>query len=191
MSASLDACGLCGAGAEVTNPLVQDDFYDDVRIHLHCLNSQAGREWQAERSAADPRYGRYLSLITVARPVECPSCGTADRISPKAFGMGAGQWEANCTSCHGHTVLVNGYRSATERDLLRRLQTSAHRFNLGRDVDGMEQELTALAEEAVAAGLSQPCECGGTHRLDAPPRCRECANVLLDSPFHVASGSPG
>lgn len=61
MSASLDTCSLCGAGAEVTNPLVQDDFYDDVRIHLHCLNSQAGREWQAERQRIRATIGTWRS----------------------------------------------------------------------------------------------------------------------------------
>lgn len=185
MSENQRTCTICGTGGEAMNPLVQDEFYDDVRIHLHCLNGPAGRAWQAERAAADPRYARYQTLITVARPVECPSCGVPNRISPKAFGMGAGHWEATCTSCHRHATIIDGYRSAEEGALLRRLQALAHHFRLGRELDSVEAELDAIVSEADRASLPRPCECGGSHRLEARPRCRHCAGVLLDSAFHV------
>lgn len=188
MIAATDVCTLCGAGGEQQNPLVPDEYYADVRLHLHCLNSAEGRAWIGARSEADAGYARYWRLITVGQPVACASCGADERISPKGYGMGAGHWELNCTSCHRYRPLLSAYRSPEQRALLRRLQVLAQRFKLARDVPEVLRELEVLATQETAAGLAEECECGGTHSVAARPRCGTCAGVLIDSPFHVGTG---
>lgn len=176
---------MCGEDGQPLNPLVADEFYQGVSVHLHCLNSPAGRARHDAQCAADPQYARYSMLITVGLSVPCSSCGVAGRLSPKGYGMGAGHWAENCGSCHRHRSGLNAYRSPAEADLVRRLQLLCQQFKVGNDVGGVLEELAGLELPAPSAGPDEACACGGTYSLAAPPRCQQCSGVLLDSPFHV------
>lgn len=178
-------CELCGGIAEAQNPLVPDEFYPGVRLHLHCLNSPAGADWTRMRAEADPSYARYLSLITSGHQVACPSCGASERLSPKASGMGAGYWEANCRSCHRYRPLLDAYRGPMERESYETLCGLAREFRLGANAAGILARVEQLAVEVDSLLPEGTCSCGGQFSLAARPRCSRCREVLLDSPFHV------
>jgi len=185
MHDSPDRCELCGGAAETQNPLVPDEFYPGVQLHLHCLNSAAGVSWTRMRADADPAYARYLSLITIGHQVACSACGSSERLSPKASGMGAGHWEASCRSCHRYRVHLNAYRGSVERELVETLCTLAREFRLGVDPAGTLDRVEQLAVEADPLLPDEACSCGGRFSLAARPRCSRCQEVLLDSPFHI------
>lgn len=179
----MGSCTLCGRPPEQADPLVPDEFYDDVAIHLHCLNGEPGLEWRRARAAADPAYARYLALTTMGLEQHCPACDTPQVLSPKAAGMGAGHWELCCDTCAACRPLLNGYRPG-ERELVMELSRRAFTFRKGRDP---EVELRAVAKLDVPETVPRAqlaCECGGTFRIDALPRCTSCRAVVLESPFH-------
>lgn len=179
-----ERCDLCGRPAESLNPLVPEEFYPGVHLHLHCLNSAAGRAWTQARADADLLYARYLSLITLGYEIHCSACGSLERLSPKAISMGAGHWEANCRSCHRHRPLLNAYRSPAERDLCSALGRLAQDFKLGRSPAGVLMHVEHLSQEGDALLARESCTCGGDFSLAARPRCARCQEVLIDSPFH-------
>jgi len=185
MHDSPDRCELCGGTAEAQNPLVPDEFYPGVQLHLHCLNSPAGVSWTRMRAQADPLYARYLSLITIGHQITCSACGSSERLSPKASGMGAGHWEASCRSCHRYRVLLNACRGSTERELVDALANLAREFRLGVDPAGPLDRVEQLAAEADPRLAEETCSCGDRFSLAARPRCSSCQEVLLDSPFHI------
>jgi hypothetical protein len=173
-----DLCSLCGAVGEQRDPLIADEFYLDIQMHLHCLNSAAGVEWRRVRAEADPGYARYLSLTTVGLPISCPTCATTALVSPKAYGMGAGLWEANCTGCHRSRQLLSAYR-AFDRPSLERLALLAQRFNFGENSADVVRDTVSLASEYDAIVLPSRCECGSSFSIAAPPRLQhmpECRN---------------
>lgn len=185
MHDSPDRCELCGGAAEPRNPLVPDEFYPGVQLHLHCLNSEAGVRWTRMRAEADPLYARYLSLITMGHQVTCSACGSSERLSPKATGMGAGHWEVSCRSCHRYRPLLSAYRSSMERELYDTLSSLAHEFRLSANSTDILARVDQLALEADSLLPEETCSCGGQFSLAARPRCSNCQEVLLDSPFHI------
>jgi hypothetical protein len=115
-------------------------------------------------------------------PIDCPSCGGACCVSPKARGMGAGSWEACCTACSQFTVL-SGYTHKREYDAImaaeqillfdeRSDQWRGPMIEVARTVDG------TLPERA--------CACGAHFSVAAKPRCPRCRAVLMDTFFHYA-----
>src|SRR5690606_27443215 len=184
MRDSPDRCELCGGAAETQNPLVPDEFYPGVQLHLHCLNSAAGARWTRARAEADPLYARYLSLSAMGHHVECSACGSSERISPKAIGMGAGHWEVNCRSCHRHRPHLSAYRGPGERELYDTLCGLALEFRLSADPAGILARVEELAAGADSLFAGETCSCGGRFSVAARPRCSRCREVLFDSPFH-------
>src|SRR5690606_17687630 len=142
------------------------------------------------RAEADPAYARYLSLITLGHQVACSACGSSERVSPKATGMGAGHWEASCRSCHRHRAQLNAYRGSTERELVDTLADLAREFRLGVDPAGILDRVERLAAEADRRLPDGTCSCGDRFSLAARPRCSSCQQVLLDSPFHITLVGP-
>lgn len=185
MSDPAERCDLCGGAGESANPLVPEEFYPGARLHLHCLNSAAGTRWMQARAEADPAYARYLALSTLGHEVRCSRCGSSERASPKATGMGAAHWEANCRSCHRYRPHLNAYRSAAERELCDTLGSLARAFRLNRNPTEALRRAEQLAEEGDTIPPAQACICGGRFSLAARPRCSGCQDVLLDSPFHI------
>lgn len=190
MNDSPDRCDLCGRPAQPRDPLVPDEFYPGVHLHLHCLNSPVGKAWTQRRAEADPLYARYLMLITLGHEHECPACGSVERISPKAIGMGAADWEVSCDSCHRNRPLLNAYRSAAERELLQTLGTLARDFAKSPDPDPILAQVEQLALRHDSMLPPERCPCGGTFSLAARPRCSSCQAVLIDSPFHFTLPPP-
>src|SRR5690606_14434108 len=152
-------------------------------------NSAAGVSWTRMRADADPAYARYLSLITIGHQVACSACGSSERLSPKASGMGAGHWEASCRSCHRYRVHLNAYRGVMERELVDTLGNLAREFRLGVNTAGILDRVEQLAVEADPLLSEETCSCGGRFSLAARPRCSSCQAVLLDSPFHITLAS--
>lgn len=186
-----DRCDLCGRPAQPLDPLVPDEFYPDVRLHLHCLNSPAGKAWTERRADADPGYARYLMLITVGHEHECPACGSVERISPRAIGMSAANWEVPCDSCHRYRPLLNADRSPAERELIRTLRALARDFAKSPNPDPILARVEGLALRHDSLLPAERCVCGGTFSLAARPRCSSCQAVLVDSPFHFTLPRPG
>ncbi len=185
---SPDSCALCGGAAEHADPLVDDIFYEGVRMHLHCINSDAGREWTRRKAETDPEFARHLELSTVGGRRECAGCGALERTSPKAYGMGAGTWEMNCTSCHRSRPLLSAYGSPERRDLVLRIQQLGLEFRRSAAVPALLDQMQALADRHDGDLAPDPCECGGRYSLAAFPRCSRCATPLLESPFNIAVG---
>lgn len=178
-------CELCGGSAGPLNPLVPQEFYPGVLLHLHCLNSPAGASWTQARADDDPAYARYLSLITLGQRIDCSACGSNERLSPKAIGMGAGHWESSCRACHRHRPHVNAYRSPLERELHEAIGKLAHEFRFTASPAEILNRVERLAIEADPLLPAGACTCGDRFSLAAHPRCSHCGEVLLESPFHV------
>jgi hypothetical protein len=189
MTATLHpTCALCGEVGSSTNPLVPDLFYEQLQMHLHCINSEDGRAWTQRQEASDPAFARYLDIATVGRAHRCAGCGSAERTAPKAYGMGAGIWEMNCTGCHRSRPALSVYHSAERRELVMRIQLLERDFRRGVRVDATLEQITALAAEHDQVLAPEPCACGGAFSLAASPRCSRCGTQLVQSPFNVSCG---
>lgn len=143
------------------------------------------QRWVGQQMESSQRYRRYSELISVARPIECPSCSLGQAISPKAFGMGAGGWEVNCVSCHRvSSQLLSAYSKHTRRTY-HRLEALCTEFLGEFELDRITPLIRAIAAKKDRAWAEQPCECGGRFSLAAMPRCIRCQEVVELTYFHV------
>lgn len=148
------------------------------------------QRWVSQQMDSSQRYRRYAELISVARPIECPACTLEQAISPKAFGMGAGDWEVNCVSCHRvSSQLLSAYSKRTRRTY-HRLETLRAQFLGELKLDRITPVIDAIAAKEDRAWAEQPCECGGSFSLAAMPRCIRCREVVEPTYFHVTFELP-
>jgi hypothetical protein len=179
-------CAVCGEGERKPDPLIPDEFYPGVSIHLYCLNSAAGHRWREERSAADPAYRRYNDMITVGRQVSCPSCGSAENwLSQKSSGFSP-SFELCCTRCDRYSHGLSPY----EHTVTGPLSSLQQDFVRGINLERIEPEVQRLSAEQSARQKPEPCSCGGAFVIAAKPRCHACREVLADTYFHYSDEKP-
>jgi hypothetical protein len=175
-------CFVCGDGpAGADNPAIEEEFYPGLWCHFLCLNSPDGMAWRDQRIQADPRYARYLRLMSIGVPIDCPSCGEACCVSAKARGMGAGSWEACCTAC-SNTTTLSGYVHRREYQAV----MAAEQAMLFDEHYDWRSVMVEIAKTADALLKDRTCTCGAPFSVAAKPRCPRCRAVLMDSFFHNA-----
>lgn len=182
MSEPSGACFVCGGDPTSDNPAIEEEFYPGLWCHFHCLNSPEGTAWREKRERDDPSYARYLRLMTVGLPIECPSCRTACAVSAKARGMGAGSWEACCTACNNITTL-NAYVHRKDYEAVMAAEKLMFSDSHG---DAWRTAMLEIAKTADANLDERTCNCGAPFSVAAEPRCPKCRTVLMDSFFHYS-----
>jgi hypothetical protein len=163
---------------------MEDGYYPGMKCHVHCINSEVGRQWQRNKFRADAAYERYWLLQSIAYPIDCPNCGQQHNLSAKARGMGAGNWELCCTLC-GKTNdnLLTYYRHP---NLIKPLHELEEYFLRGQWGETQESQIYALEQEFAVSGSKNRCDCGGKFSLLGKPRCHKCKAVLMESYFHYS-----
>ena len=178
-------CIICGSSDDTKmNPLnPESGFYPDCFVHSQCLMTQQYRDWMEKRKSENWQYRRYWDMITVALPVECPQCHQQVGLFPKAVGMGAGNWEINCSNCHN--VASRGLCGYTNQRVYSKLEELREDYMMGR-LNLINAEIHKLATQYDSQLPEKKCSCGGRFSLAAKPRCIYCDAVLIDSFFHCS-----
>jgi hypothetical protein len=123
-------------------------------------------------------------LMTLAHPVDCPNCGVALAMNPKAIGMGAGSWEIQCVQCP--SILFGGLSGYDPRTApaYQRLSHLRNEFVDSGDLHSGELEVLALAQQYDSVLKRTRCECGASFSIAAKPRCPDCKAVVFQTFFH-------
>jgi hypothetical protein len=180
-------CVICGAAAS-DDVFAKEGFYKDTWIHLRCLNSSAAREWRRAREASDPRYRRYLRLVTIGLQVACDACGSRDNyIYPKATGFSPA-FEVSCDRCGA--VQDEGLDRRFFPEAIASFLELRDAFVKDTMPPEFDERVGRLARENDHFINPSRCTCGGHFSLAAKPRCRRCRAVILDSYFHYVDEAP-
>jgi len=174
----MNTCHLCNKSEKEVQHLMPEGYYDDIYLCHDCWFSEEGKEWRLSRERDDPAYKNYIENITAGFPITCKSCDHKVLRVPKFIGHSP-QWELNCDSCSK----VN-YRSPSpyEYDFTKWLEISdlymKGKFEVSQNIELLD---------SMANKLNLPhikCECGGTCKILAKPRCLNCNSVISESLFH-------
>ena len=180
----MKSCIICGKSDDTKmNPLnMESPFFPDF-VHSQCLITKQYQNWIEKHKNENAQYRRYWNLMTVGLPVECPQCKRRVGLFPKAIGMGAGNWEVNCSDCHNASY--QGLSGYTHDLAYSQLEELREQYLIGKveDIDTQNQKLANLYDSKLPW---QKCDCGGHFSLAAKPRCIYCNAVLIDSYFHCA-----
>ena len=181
----MKSCIICGKSDNTKmNPLnVESPFFPDCFVHSQCLMTKQYQDWITKHKSENAQYRRYWDLMTVAFPVECPQCKKKVGLFPKAIGMGAGNWEVNCSDCHHASY--QGLSGYTDESAYGKLEELRENYLIGK-LDRLDAQVHELANLYDSKLPEQKCNCGGHFSLAAKPRCIYCNAVLIDSYFHCA-----
>lgn len=181
-------CVLCGRGNNANDIMMDDGFYSSLRYHVGCINSPQGKLWQDQKFREDPAYERYWDLQTIGKIVTCHRCSLNQAISAKARGMGAGNWEVVCDSCHRVSPQsLSGYKHP---EIYRTLGELEKAFLLGLWDENCEERMRSIAQGYCKLYPDLGCVCGGHYSILGKPRCVGCSVVILDSYFHYSYDAP-
>ena len=132
---------------------------------------------------------REKDLMTLGKPIVCPSCRETSYLYPKGVGHQPYLWEANCSLCHRYNVSLDAYIPEHE-ETVKILQKLRQRYLKGESTQQLEQEMNDLSEQLYNIVGKEQCECGGTLSIIDKPKCIYCDIEIFDSYFHVADEPP-
>jgi hypothetical protein len=171
---STNLCAVCRQGARREDPLLDEPFYAGILVHLSCLNTEAGTRWRVAQALQDPRYGRYLQLITAGYQVTCTTCGSEENfLYPKLIGHSPA-WELCCMLYHQISAGIDPY---VDPELTNTLSELYDDFVRGINAERIERQIEHLSEKHGERFAAVQCSCGGTFSIRAGPRCRRCGSV--------------
>lgn len=172
-------CFNCKCHESDGRPLMPEGFYDNLYLCHSCWNSDDIRQWRINKQKTDPRYRRYIDLISTGFKVNCPNCGKETNRNPKYIGHSP-CWELCCTKCSE----------------IEYTKISPYRFELSkwlglydqfiRGILDLDEKWNEVLDLDSSTGIPKfKCKCGGEFSMVAKPRCSDCRTIVVNSIFHV------
>jgi len=176
-------CYICKGKDNRDDPLFEDSFYPDIRMHLKCLNSKEAIAWRKKKMNEDPLFRRYIELISMGRKMRCSACSETNYLYLKCAERFSPSWELCCDECH--RVDLEGL-SPYEFDV-NDLSDLSDDFCIGkRELSDEWSELEKISDVIESRRGFTKCECGGSFTVLGKPRCWSCGEVVYDTVFHYA-----